>query len=181
MKVTEKGKYLVENFSGITRKTAKDKAKDLVEKIYQCQWRKGAIEFKNAKKCALVAVDEILNQKSFLFSISFEDEDYWKRVKQEIEKSFRIMTLQQKLNDTIITNIYIAESENRMCYDYNHLELAEECEKVVDDFAIGFVEWFADNTLRVGLNAYKSFGDTNEIKTHTVKEILEIYKKEKSL
>ena len=46
------------------------------------------------------------------------------------------MTLKQRLNDSIITNINIVESENRMCYDYNHLELAEECEKIADEFAI---------------------------------------------
>jgi hypothetical protein len=80
------------------------------------------------------------------------------------------MTLQQKLNDTIITNIYIAESENRMCYDYNHLELAEECEKVADDFAIGFADWFFLNYTE------EVFYDED----YTKKQ-LEIYKKEKAL
>jgi hypothetical protein len=88
------------------------------------------------------------------------------------------MTLKQKLNYSIITNINIVESENRMYYDYNHLELAEKCEVIADEFAIGFAEWFADNTLRVDLDTYKTFGDTDETKPHTIKEILEIYKKE---
>jgi hypothetical protein len=49
------------------------------------------------------------------------------------------------------------------------------------EFAIGFAEWFADNTLRVDLDCYKTFGDTDETKPHTIKELLEIYKKEKGL
>jgi hypothetical protein len=57
----------------------------------------------------------------------------------------------------------------------------ELMEKVADEFAIGFVEWFADNTLRVDLDGYKTFGDTYETKPHTIKELLEIYKKEKGL
>jgi len=78
------------------------------------------------------------------------------------------MTLKEKLNDRIITNIDIRESENRMYYEYNHLELAEECEKVADEFAIGFAEWF--NNLKYDVMRYK-----------TMEEHLEIYKKEKGL
>lgn len=36
-----------------------------------------------AKQCALIAVDEILNSKLFMF---WADELYWEEVKQEIEK-----------------------------------------------------------------------------------------------
>jgi hypothetical protein len=75
------------------------------------------------------------------------------------------MTLQQKLNNTIITNINIVESENRMCYDYNHLELAEECEKIADEFAIGFAEWV----------------ECSKTYYTPINELLEIYKKEKGL
>ena len=78
------------------------------------------------------------------------------------------MTLKQKLNDTIITNINIVESENRMCYDYNHLELAESCEVIAEEFAIGFAEWL--------LNERTGFNRETEIK-----QLLEIYKKEKGL
>lgn len=73
------------------------------------------------------------------------------------------MTLKEKLNDSIITNINIVESENRMCYDYNHLELAEECEKVAEEFAIGFAQYV--------LSRYDKFHKTS-------KELLEIYKKQ---
>jgi hypothetical protein len=54
-----------------------------------------------------------------------------------------------------------------------------QCVVIADEFAIGFAEWFADNTLRVDLDGYKTFGDTDETKPHTIKELLEIYKKEK--
>lgn len=38
------------------------------------------------------------------------------------------MTLKEKLKD-------------RMYYNYNHLEVAEECEKITDEFAIDFVKY----------------------------------------
>jgi hypothetical protein len=78
------------------------------------------------------------------------------------------MTLREKLNDSIVTNIYIMESENRMYYEYNHLELAEFCEKIAEEFAIGFVEW----------NFNKGQWITKNL---DLKELLEIYKKEKGL
>jgi hypothetical protein len=61
--------------------TPKEKAKELVDK-YMCYAQ-------NAKECALIAVDEIAkctkyeNQK---FDNDRFSEDYWKEVKQEIEK-----------------------------------------------------------------------------------------------
>lgn len=81
------------------------------------------------------------------------------------------MKLQQKLNNTIITNIEIVESENRMCYNYNHLELAEECEKIAEEFAIGFAEW---------LRGYR-YDNAEIYHISSTKELLEIYKKEKGL
>ncbi len=78
------------------------------------------------------------------------------------------MTLKEKLNDSIITNINIVESENRMCYDYNHLELAESCEVIADEFAIGFAAWCL--TIRF-----------EPIENVSVKKLLEIYKKENEL
>jgi len=59
---------------------------------------------------------------------------------------------------------------------YKHKKLEKE---QTDDFAVEFAEWFADNTLRVDLDGYKTFGDTNETKPHTIEELLEIFKKEK--
>jgi hypothetical protein len=53
-----------------------------------------------------------------------------------------------------------------------------ELEKIADDYAISFSEWKEDNTLRVELDEYKVFGDSRNQKTHTIKELLEIFKKE---
>ena len=80
------------------------------------------------------------------------------------------MTLKQKINDSIITNIDIRESENRMYYDYNHLELAEKCEKIADEFAIGFAKW-----LVIRYNEDIIYDE------YTTKELLEFYKQEKAL
>jgi hypothetical protein len=84
------------------------------------------------------------------------------------------MTLKEKLNDNIITNINIVESENRMCYNYNHLELAESCEIIADDFAIEFAKW--THNLRNACE--KDNAECNKWKNISNKELLEIYKKE---
>ena len=63
----------------------------------------------------------------------------------------------------------------------NGSTILEKYQAIADEFAIGFTEWFADNTLRVDLDGYKTFGDTDETEPHTIKELLEIYKKEKGL
>ena len=55
--------------------TAKDKAMEIAMKFD----KKG--ETDNAKQCALICVDEILEIPLHLYGL-----DYWKRVKQEIEK-----------------------------------------------------------------------------------------------
>ena len=60
--------------------TPKEKAIELVDKMYHYQWR----EKQRAKECALIAVDEILkNDTIFLYVHHF---DFWQQVKQEIEK-----------------------------------------------------------------------------------------------
>ena len=65
--------------------TPKDKAKELLEKMSYNDFDKyHNCSYYVAKNCALIAVDEILK-------ITWVDkfltvEDYWKEVKQEIEK-----------------------------------------------------------------------------------------------
>ena len=71
--------------------TPKDKAKELVDKMWNIDERYGSIGFHEAKQCALVAVDEILNfdlkaKNESQFIIERRIEDYWEEVKQEIEK-----------------------------------------------------------------------------------------------
>ena len=66
----------------------KEKAKELIDKIYYCQRYEDGEDYipleayKRAKQCALVAVDEIIKDKKAFNQISIE---YWEDVKQEIE------------------------------------------------------------------------------------------------
>jgi len=63
--------------------TPKEKAKELVNKYLQI-YDGRVIE---AKECALIAVDEILNTKGVYYN--YTEFDYWQQVKQEIEKLCR--------------------------------------------------------------------------------------------
>ena len=61
----------------------KEKAQELIDKMYHYQWR----EKKRAKECALIAVDELIDQcwgyREIDLGLALE---YWEEVKQEIEK-----------------------------------------------------------------------------------------------
>ena len=57
----------------------------------------------------------------------------------------------------------------------------QNAETIADEFSVDFGCWIVDNTLRVDLDSYKTFGDSSETKPHTMKELLEIFKKEKGL
>jgi hypothetical protein len=62
--------------------TPEEKAEDLFNKMFSSS---RSIEVEQAKKCALIAVDEILNNVNG--ALDYEsDIEYWKEVKQEIEK-----------------------------------------------------------------------------------------------
>ena len=60
--------------------TPKEKAEELVDKFL-----KQSLWMYQAKGCALIAVDEVLN---FIHTdaFSYTNEEYWQEVKQEIEK-----------------------------------------------------------------------------------------------
>ena len=60
--------------------TAKEKAKELFD-IYESITEMDYV----AKQCALIAVDEILNPRSFLINLPLQDIKWWQEVKQEIE------------------------------------------------------------------------------------------------
>jgi hypothetical protein len=66
--------------------TPKEKAKELVEKYFNTCHKSSDLElsWKVCKKCALIAVDEILNIKSV--DRDYDLSTYWEEVKQEIEK-----------------------------------------------------------------------------------------------
>jgi hypothetical protein len=67
--------------------TPKEKAKELVNRFAKLP-EEGSLmwylSFEIAKKCALIAVDEIWNELES--ARVFEEYDYWQEVKQEIEK-----------------------------------------------------------------------------------------------
>lgn len=55
--------------------TPKEKAKELFDKFYDLP-----IIYAQAKDCALIAVDEILNE-----IVYYDQAEYWNKVKQEIQ------------------------------------------------------------------------------------------------
>ena len=61
--------------------TPKEKAKELIDKMLNQQ--SFTEDLYDAKQCALIAVDEILNE---YWSHDTKRRDWWQEVKQEIEK-----------------------------------------------------------------------------------------------
>jgi hypothetical protein len=57
--------------------TAKEKAEELVSRMYHYQWR----EKERAKQCALIAVEEVLGYMG-----ADRGTEFWQEVKREIEK-----------------------------------------------------------------------------------------------
>jgi len=72
--------------------TPKEKAEELVEKFTDIENKYNEYsDFKQAKQCALIAVDEIINtldseRIKYSSDYCFEENKYWTEVKQEIEK-----------------------------------------------------------------------------------------------
>jgi hypothetical protein len=67
--------------------TAKEKAKEFFNKMYNCELD---ISYYAANQCALIAVDELIahsKNTAMVYDLSFdESSNYWQEVKQEIEK-----------------------------------------------------------------------------------------------
>jgi hypothetical protein len=64
--------------------TAKEKANELVDKMLNQQ--SYSEDLYDAKQCALVAVDEILNDCDASSPFEVDRIDFWQQVKTEIEK-----------------------------------------------------------------------------------------------
>jgi hypothetical protein len=64
--------------------TPQEKAKELVYKFDDTMEFSTPQRF--AKKCALIAVDEILDSLDYDYILFKQQSEYWKEVKQEIEK-----------------------------------------------------------------------------------------------
>jgi len=63
--------------------TPKEKAEELVERMYAC----AEINEWTAKRCALIAVDELIKAATPIFDSFWpvNTTEYWQEVKQEIE------------------------------------------------------------------------------------------------
>lgn len=81
--------------------TPKEKAKELVDKMYNVDFhddaREISMQYRHAKQCALIAVDEIIESNPTEYNEKFNlnpyhsecmesSIKYWNEVKQEIEK-----------------------------------------------------------------------------------------------
>jgi hypothetical protein len=68
--------------------TLKEKAKELVTLFYpEVQWKLGQEDcLDRAKRCALIAVDELLSETEEFDGMRVINNPYWLEVKQEIEK-----------------------------------------------------------------------------------------------
>lgn len=64
--------------------TPKEKAEELIDKFLDDKFIGLILEETEAKQCALITVDEILNNNKILFEDVLNDQ-YWQEVKQEIE------------------------------------------------------------------------------------------------
>jgi|688.fasta_scaffold505525_2 hypothetical protein len=74
--------------------TAKRKAEELTHKFYEIEndSQYFGVNWKIAKQCAIIAVDEVLNTKTLkvrscgFVKLCEQHKEYWQEVKQEIEK-----------------------------------------------------------------------------------------------
>ena len=68
--------------------TPKEKAIDLTADFYDIKSNEPdyGMEWEMAKKCALIAVDEILNSRPSITESQVEYQNFWQEVKQEINK-----------------------------------------------------------------------------------------------
>jgi inorganic pyrophosphatase len=64
---------------------AKEKAEQLVNKMFNWIAGGSVIEYEMAKECALIAVDELIEEQEKYNNGSFYPSNYWNEVKQEIE------------------------------------------------------------------------------------------------
>ena len=67
--------------------TPQEKAEELIDKfIHPVRWKMGQEDVRErAKQCALIAVDEMLDNVRFMY-VEYVYVKYWQEVKQEIEK-----------------------------------------------------------------------------------------------
>lgn len=82
------------------------------------------------------------------------------------------MTLKEKFEE-------IELNLSECSYQFIGTEASNQCEKIADEFAIGFLQWANEN-----YDYYHGDGEyhnSSKNKWYKVEELLEIYKKEKGL
>jgi len=79
-----------------------------------------------------------------------------------------------KLREKFEPYAYFCDGNNSMERQYQREDNAVECEKVADEFAIGFAEWLQSNAADTLISTFNG-------KWIGIKDVLEIYKKEKGL
>lgn len=88
------------------------------------------------------------------------------------------MTLKKKFD-----NVQIMFENQIGSLKYDELsEASNHCENIADEFAIGFAEWFTNEQSPYSIvynNQEVRFSDFR--KNYTIKQLLEIYKKQKGL
>jgi hypothetical protein len=65
--------------------TPKEKADSIFEQIYKILWHTNSDPI-HCKQCAIVAVDELIEQQEKYNNGSFYPSNYWNEVKEQIEK-----------------------------------------------------------------------------------------------
>ena len=68
--------------------SAKTKADDIFNKMYAYQWRKDSVEYRNAKQCALIAIQLVIEAVSGMVDedSGYESKTYYEEVRDEIAK-----------------------------------------------------------------------------------------------
>jgi hypothetical protein len=65
--------------------TPKEKADSIFQQMYKILWHTNSDPI-HCKQCAIVAVDELIEEQEKYNNGSFYPSNYWNEVKQEIEK-----------------------------------------------------------------------------------------------
>lgn len=83
----------------------------------------------------------------------------------------------------LVDKIQEARSNKLSDYSIIYTPTAEVIEKIADDYAIEFSEWFINNGVEFYDNTSKGnvYKYISDLKVYTIKELLEIFKKEKGL
>jgi hypothetical protein len=104
---------------------------------------------------------------------------YWEgKLKEELERGIEINHVgkQETLREKFLPFVYFNKGSFNVSQQKEKELNAKECEKITNEFAIGFVEWLRENYYDTGTNWHKEPDED-----YTTEELIEIYKKENGL